>query len=195
MKLIIKNIPNILSLYRLLMFPFLLFLIIQGNSDLFIVLFSINLITDILDGFIARKFNLSSDFGAKLDSMADFGSFILAFTALINFHPYLFEGSSLKWIIAYSATYITYTLISQIKYGRPATGLHLWSSKIAGYFQGIFILSLFVIGFNPTYFYITMLIGIISLVECIVINILSSVPILNAKTIYHSITEGRINNG
>ena len=54
------NIPNILSLYRLLSFPFVLFIAIKGYQNLFIILLVINLITDILDGLIARVFKMET---------------------------------------------------------------------------------------------------------------------------------------
>ena len=45
--------------------------------------FAINLITDILDGFIARRFNMETEFGARLDSLADIGTYAMAFIGMI----------------------------------------------------------------------------------------------------------------
>lgn len=41
----------------------------------------INLATDILDGFIARRLKWESELGARLDSLADLGSYAMAFEA------------------------------------------------------------------------------------------------------------------
>src|SRR5690349_11020529 len=79
------TIPNLLSLYRILIFPFILWLILSGNENLFAVFITINLVTDILDGLIARTFNLQTKLGAKLDSWADMGTYILAFLAIYLF--------------------------------------------------------------------------------------------------------------
>lgn len=66
-----KNIPNILTIIRILLIPFILDAIYKGNYILGIVLFTISGITDVLDGIIARKFNLISNFGKLMDPLAD----------------------------------------------------------------------------------------------------------------------------
>ena len=68
----IFNIPNLLSLYRLLATPVLAYVAYLGEEQLFFYWFLINMFTDALDGFIARKFNMQTKLGAKLDSLADF---------------------------------------------------------------------------------------------------------------------------
>ena len=67
----LKNIPNILTVIRLLLIPFILFYIFSGNYILAFIFFTISGITDIGDGFIARKFNLISNFGKLMDPLAD----------------------------------------------------------------------------------------------------------------------------
>ncbi len=68
----IYNIPNAISLFRLLVSPFIILLIFQGINVWFLaILFAIAALTDALDGFIARKFNLITDFGRKIDMIAD----------------------------------------------------------------------------------------------------------------------------
>lgn len=67
----LKNIPNILTILRFIFIPFILYFIFTGNYVLGIVFFTISGITDVLDGFIARKFNLVSNFGKLMDPLAD----------------------------------------------------------------------------------------------------------------------------
>ncbi len=66
----IITIPNLLSFYRLLAFPLILWFIISGKERLFAIFLIINLVTDFLDGLIARLFKQETDLGAKLDSFA-----------------------------------------------------------------------------------------------------------------------------
>lgn len=67
----LKHIPNILTVIRLLLIPLIVFYIFTGNYILAFVFFTISGITDIADGFIARKFNLISNFGKLMDPLAD----------------------------------------------------------------------------------------------------------------------------
>ena len=58
-----KHIPNILTILRFIFIPIILYYIFTGNYLLGFIFFTISGITDILDGFIARKFNFISNFG------------------------------------------------------------------------------------------------------------------------------------
>jgi len=65
-----KQIPNLLSMSRIVLcLPLLL---VDTMTVPFWVLYLIAGLTDILDGFLARRWGVESKFGAKLDSMADF---------------------------------------------------------------------------------------------------------------------------
>ena len=67
----LKHIPNILTILRFIFIPIILYFIFTGNYVLGIVFFTISGVTDVLDGFIARKFNLVSHFGKLMDPLAD----------------------------------------------------------------------------------------------------------------------------
>lgn len=67
----LKHIPNILTILRFIFIPIILYFIFTGNYVLGIVFFTISGVTDVLDGFIARKFNLISNFGKLMDPLAD----------------------------------------------------------------------------------------------------------------------------
>ena len=177
------TLPNILSLYRLASVPFICILIGLGHDRLFALLFTINQVTDILDGYIARKYKLQTETGALLDSYADIGSYILAFYAIVTFHPYLFTDYG-YWLSGFFVIYALQLMICRIKHKRWVAGLHLYSCKITGYVQGLFLVTLFAYGFIGWFFYVMILIGILAELEVIAINVLSSRPILNAKGLY-----------
>ena len=68
----IFTLPNILSFIRLAMIPFIVWLYcVKENAVLTAVLLIVSGITDIVDGFIARHFNMISDIGKALDPVAD----------------------------------------------------------------------------------------------------------------------------
>ena len=69
-----ENIPNILTLLRILIIPvIIIFLEIDTKfySWLALVLYIIACLSDFLDGYLARKFELESSFGRFLDPVAD----------------------------------------------------------------------------------------------------------------------------
>ena len=66
------TIPNMLSFIRLLLIPLILWLYIgKKDYDLTTAIIIISGFTDIIDGFIARTFNMVSDVGKVLDPVAD----------------------------------------------------------------------------------------------------------------------------
>lgn len=68
----IWTIPNILSLFRISLIPVIIWMYVvkQNNVMTFFVL-SFSGMTDIVDGFIARRFNMISEIGRVLDPVAD----------------------------------------------------------------------------------------------------------------------------
>lgn len=68
----ILTIPNLLSLLRLIMIPQLMWLYLQKQDYVrTVILLALSGDTDVLDGIIARKFNMISDFGKAFDPVAD----------------------------------------------------------------------------------------------------------------------------
>ena len=67
----LKHVPNALTIVRFLLIPVIIFACAQGNYIGTIILLTLSGITDILDGTIARKYNLISDFGKLMDPLAD----------------------------------------------------------------------------------------------------------------------------
>ena len=67
----IFTLPNMLSFFRLLLIPLIVFLYERGQYwGAFGVLF-LSGVTDVVDGWIARTFHLVSDFGKAIDPIAD----------------------------------------------------------------------------------------------------------------------------
>ncbi len=66
-----KHIPNILTITRFLLIPIIIMFAIENDYVAVVIVLTISGITDVLDGFIARKFNFVSDFGKLVDPLAD----------------------------------------------------------------------------------------------------------------------------
>ena len=69
-------IPNLLSGFRLLAAPVMLYLAWIGKPNGFLVLLAISLSTDAVDGFLARRLSWQSELGARLDSWGDFATYV-----------------------------------------------------------------------------------------------------------------------
>lgn len=69
--MLLKYVPNALTISRFLLIPFIILPAIQGDYIVSILFLTLSGITDILDGTIARKYNLISDFGKLIDPVAD----------------------------------------------------------------------------------------------------------------------------
>jgi cardiolipin synthase (CMP-forming) len=172
MKLTVKgenilNVPNVISFYRLLMFPVILFLALTGNEKWFVILLVISLISDILDGSIARIFNVQTRFGAGLDNLADIGTYILALLGIFLFRWNQVEPHA--WLLyLFLAIFVLSYIVAFIRFGK-IPGLHLYSAVSAGYIQGIFFFILFVWGFYSWMYYVAVIWGIIAYTEKILV--------------------------
>ncbi|WP_293858454.1 CDP-alcohol phosphatidyltransferase family protein [uncultured Alsobacter sp.] len=65
------NLPNIITIGRLFLVPFVVAMILRGQWSLAFFAFLLAGISDAVDGFIARRFDMRSELGAYLDPLAD----------------------------------------------------------------------------------------------------------------------------
>ncbi len=112
----------------LLRIPLSLCLLLPMDMVLFLCVYALCGLTDVLDGIVARRFHLQSALGAKLDSAAD-----LFMVGVIVFK--LFERGMvayfLPWIIAITAIRLLSMLVVFLKH-RMFGVLHTWANKLTG---------------------------------------------------------------
>ena len=66
------NLPNRLTILRIFLIPFFVFFMLSDFSKwIALIIFVVASLTDMLDGKIARKYNLVTDFGKFMDPLAD----------------------------------------------------------------------------------------------------------------------------
>ncbi len=98
----LMNLPNKLTLLRVILIPFFIAAMylsqIPGNRFLACGIFALASITDALDGYIARKYNLITDFGKFMDPLADKLLVCSAILIFVDFH--LLPGVAAIVIIA-----------------------------------------------------------------------------------------------
>src|SRR5690625_1297693 len=158
MKLYVKgenvvNVPNFISLYRLLVSPVILYLALTGQEKWFAILLVISLISDIIDGNIARIWNIKTNFGAALDNLADVCTFALALLWIVLFKWEAIEP--LAWLLyLFLGVFVLSYFVGFYRF-KKIPGLHLFSAVAAGYLQGFFFFVLFVWGFYPWLYYLS----------------------------------------
>jgi cardiolipin synthase (CMP-forming) len=76
------NIPNLITIARILLVPFTVWLIISGEYGLAFIAFLTAGISDGVDGYLARRFELRTELGAVLDPIADKALMVSIFVAL-----------------------------------------------------------------------------------------------------------------
>ena len=124
-----KHIPNILSASRIaLCLPLLL---VDAMTVRFWVLYVIAGTTDMLDGFLARKWGVESKFGARLDSLADF---VFVLTVGYKLFPWL-KLLAARWImigfiaLVKASNAVSAYLVRQ----RHSQFLHTIANKLTGF--------------------------------------------------------------
>ncbi len=65
------NIANKLTLLRIILIPIFIYLLLEGYTIAAFIMFSLASFTDFLDGYLARKYNLVTNFGKFMDPLAD----------------------------------------------------------------------------------------------------------------------------
>ena len=91
-----RYIPNFLSFSRIVLSLFFIFFMFTDSRIAAFITFFICSVSDILDGYIARKYNFQTDFGRYLDPFADK---ILVLSGFIILHVF-YSNSIPLWMIA-----------------------------------------------------------------------------------------------
>jgi cardiolipin synthase len=76
------SIPNIITLGRILAVPFIVWAIASNQMEIAFAIFVIAGVSDAIDGFLAKRFNMASELGALLDPLADKALLVSIYVAL-----------------------------------------------------------------------------------------------------------------
>lgn len=89
----VLSIPNLLTFLRLALTPPFIYFMLKENWEYAMYLGAVSVATDFLDGYIARKFNMITEFGKKFDPTVD--KIILIST----FYVFLIKDILPKWFV------------------------------------------------------------------------------------------------
>jgi cardiolipin synthase len=77
-----NSIPNLITLTRILLVPIIVWAIASGEMEIAFAIFIIAGVSDAVDGFLAKRFNMTSELGALLDPLADKALLVSIYIAL-----------------------------------------------------------------------------------------------------------------
>lgn len=140
------TIPNILSLSRLVLLPYLLFLVFAELKEAMLISYIIIGSTDYFDGKIAKKLNQVTDLGKTLDSVADLFFYLATAFFLYRMFPDVIMANFTLLMVFFGMLILSF-IVSFVKCGKPLL-MHttlLRYGAVLVYF--LFILSFF---FNTT---------------------------------------------
>ncbi len=144
----LKRAPCIISFSRILLVGVLwwLALALPRENVLFAAVFLLCVVTDALDGYVARRWKLESNLGAKLDNIAD----TLVYLSLVGWIYLLIPKlllDNLALIGSTLAIYLADLALQFLRHGKRVP-LHLLSGKLASVLLFVFVLHSLVFGVN-----------------------------------------------
>jgi len=140
-----ENIPNILTIIRFILVPFIYTSVINKHYLTALIIFTISAITDVLDGYIARKYNYITDIGKLMDPLADKLtqiSLLLALSILGILQWWIFIVVLIKELVLVISASVLYSKKDVVVYSK-------WYGKLATtLFYLAIVVSLIVNQFN-----------------------------------------------
>lgn len=180
----IINIPNCLSITRLLLVPVLILCSYQGQEEAFLYLLAVSLLTDFFDGYLARKLGQESELGARLDSLGDFFTYGVMVLGLMWLWPDIFSEQS--WFLYLACFfYLIPTITSLLKYGE-FPNYHTWAAKISAVLMAPAYYLLVIFGLSWL-FRIVVLFHIWVAIEELIITVMLARKFYNVPTFLHAI--------
>jgi phosphatidylglycerophosphate synthase len=190
-----KNLPIALIYFRLFSGVIILLLSVTGVAHYEIIattLFSLGLLSDILDGIIARRLQVASPKLRRLDSLIDQSFFLLVALAVFIEWPAFFSLNAYKIIILISAEGMAY-LLCFLKF-RKEVATHAISSKAWALVLFATLLQVLLTG-NSTYlFNVCFYLGLLTRLEIIGIILLLRRWAHDVPSVYHAylLRQGRV---
>ena len=176
------TLPNLLTCFRFISAPTMLFFAWIGNGDMFLLLLAITFLSDLLDGMAARILGQESELGSVLDSWAD----LLVYITIAVSTWWLWPEVIIQQLYYVVITIFSYTMpvaVGLYKF-HAVTSYHTWLVKCAVASMGVslFLLFLFEIVWP---FRLAAFICLLSAVEEIAIT--SYLPKLrsNVRSLWH----------
>lgn len=174
------TLPNLLTGFRLVAAPVLLWQAWQGYRVAFLLLLAACFLSDLLDGLAARLTGQVSEFGAMLDSWADVVIYLTISVGCWWLWPVMI-GREWLYVVMVVASCLLPAIAGVVKFGR-FTSYHTWLVKFAAAAMGL-TLYLMLLGGPVWPFRVAAVICLVAAVEEIALTLLLFEPQSNVRSI------------
>jgi phosphatidylglycerophosphate synthase len=126
----VLTVPNVITMSRLAAVAAMVVAAGAGRRPLVLGLFGYALLTDVIDGRLARAWHRSSTLGAQLDSVADCALYLTIPVVAVGLFPVV-RARVLVPVIVVTLAYLVPIIYGAIKYHR-LTSYHTFGARLAG---------------------------------------------------------------
>lgn len=185
-----RHIPNVISCARIIATPVLVYLAFSEREDAYTWLLLAALVSDIVDGLIARSLSITSRLGSRLDTMADTLLWVAAVAGIWKFHPELVTD---YWILVVLVLlmWVAHHAAELLRYGKLAS-FHTYSMRASAYALGIFLVSMFLWGIQPWLLYVASFLSILAGIEQLFLVVLLPEWTPNVRGLYWALRKRKV---
>ncbi|MFN8643410.1 MAG: CDP-alcohol phosphatidyltransferase family protein [Candidatus Binatia bacterium] len=176
------TLPNLLSLFRVVAAPVLLWLGWTGRPNAFLALVGASFLSDVLDGWLARRLGQVSARGARLDTVGDFVSYL----AIPLAGWWLWADRlrpELPVLAVLALSYASPIAVGFLKY-RRLTSHRTWAGRLSAWLLGAGAL-LLIAGVSPWPFRLAVAVVVLADIEEIAITALLPAGARGGPSLYH----------
>ena len=175
--------PNLLSATRIALVPAVLLVAIEGSRPWFLTLLTVSLLTDALDGFLARRLNALSELGRKLDSVADYLTMITGIAGIALLWPEIMHRE-VPWVAGGLVAFFAVVVYGFVRLGR-APCYHTWGAKAFAVLCAFSLVPLLA-GWTAVPFHVAISLQMLAGVEELAIALLVPWHVGEVATVWHA---------
>ncbi len=181
-----RTLPLMLTAIRALLGPVVIYLaLLWPNRLAFGACLIVAFLSDVFDGIIARRLNVSTPDLRRLDSVADTIFYLSAIFAAWHLHPSAIT-ECLAPLLALCGLELVRYLFDFAKFGREAS-YHMWSSKLWGIALFVGFFALLALGISGLPVSVAIYVGIVTDIEGLAISIVLREWKTDVPTILHAL--------
>lgn len=175
--------PNLFTAIRVALTPAVVMVAIAGSRQWFLILLGVTLMTDAIDGFLARRLRAYSDFGRKFDSFADYLTMLTGIAGIALLWPDIMKRE-LAWVASGLGAFFAAVVYGYVRVGR-APCYHTWASKALAVLTALSLIPLLA-EWSATPFHIAIVLQVLAGLEEMFIAVLVPTHVGEMPTVWHA---------